>query len=143
VHKGACQIQAFNRRNGVLRKESKAMLQFIVQGMFVPPPPQGPFWALLDQSAEGQELMQAMQKSMLDLVREMFEHEKVMIHLLKFAATSKACATWKPWSGRVNSASSGSSGAAAPARRSGRWPCSRSERAAAVGSTVRPGRSCR
>jgi phytoene dehydrogenase-like protein len=67
-------------------EKSKAMLPIIVQGMFVPPPPQGPFWALLDQSAEGQELMQAMQKSMLDLVRETFEHEKVMIHLLKFAA---------------------------------------------------------
>ena len=66
--------------------KSKAILPIIVQGMFVPPPPQGPFWALLDQSAEGRELMQAMQRSMLDLVREMFTHEKVMIHLLKFAA---------------------------------------------------------
>jgi phytoene dehydrogenase-like protein len=67
-------------------EKSKALLPIIVQGMFVPPPPQGPFWALLDQSPEGQELMLAMQKSMLDLVREMFTHEKVMVHLLKFAA---------------------------------------------------------
>ena len=66
--------------------KSSALLPLMVAGMFVPPAPQGPFWALLDQSPEGRELMHAMQKSMLDLVREWFTHEKVMIHLLKFAA---------------------------------------------------------
>jgi phytoene dehydrogenase-like protein len=54
--------------------------------MFVPPPPQGPFWSLLDQSPQGQDLMQAMQKSMLEIVDELFESEKVKLHLLKFAA---------------------------------------------------------
>jgi phytoene dehydrogenase-like protein len=67
-------------------EQSKELLPLMVQGMFVPPLPQGPFWALLDQSPQGRGLMQAMQKSMLDLVRENFEHEKVMVHLLKFAA---------------------------------------------------------
>jgi phytoene dehydrogenase-like protein len=66
--------------------KSKELLPLIVQGMFVPPVPQGPFWALLDQSAEGRELMHAMQKSMLDIVDEWFEHDKVKVHLLKFAA---------------------------------------------------------
>ncbi len=65
---------------------SAAVLPMIVQGMFVPPPPQGAFWALLDQSAEGRTLMHAMQKSMLDIVNEHFEHDKVKVHLLKFAA---------------------------------------------------------
>ncbi|WFU41526.1 NAD(P)/FAD-dependent oxidoreductase [Bradyrhizobium sp. CB82] len=67
-------------------EKSAKLLPLIVQGLFVPPAPQGAFWALLDQSREGQELMQIMQRSTLDLVREMFENEKVMIHLLKFAA---------------------------------------------------------
>ena len=67
-------------------EQSKQLLPLMVQGMFVPPLPQGPFWALLDQSPQGRGLMQAMQKSMLDIVREIFEHEKVMVHLLKFAA---------------------------------------------------------
>jgi phytoene dehydrogenase-like protein len=66
--------------------KSAQLLPMMVAGMFVPPVPQGPFWALLDQSPQGRELMHAMQKSMLDLVREWFVHEKVMIHLLKFAA---------------------------------------------------------
>jgi phytoene dehydrogenase-like protein len=66
--------------------KSAQILPLIVSGMFVPPPPQGPFWALLDQSAEGRELMRNMQMSMLDIVREWFTDERVMVHLLKFAA---------------------------------------------------------
>jgi phytoene dehydrogenase-like protein len=66
--------------------KSAELLPLIVAGMFVPPVPQGALWALLDQSPQGRELMHAMQKSMLDIVREWFESEKVMIHLLKFAA---------------------------------------------------------
>lgn len=65
--------------------KSKAILPLITAGMFVPPVPQGPFWALLDQSAEGREIMHAAQKSLLDLVTELFTDEKVKIHLLKFA----------------------------------------------------------
>jgi len=65
--------------------KSKAVLPLITAGMFVPPVPQGPFWALLDQSSEGREIMHAAQKSLLDLVNELFTDEKVKIHLLKFA----------------------------------------------------------
>ena len=65
--------------------ESAKILPIIVQGMFVPPPPQGPFWALLDQSPEGRRLMRAMQMSMLDIVNERFTHDKIKVHLLKFA----------------------------------------------------------
>lgn len=66
--------------------QSTRILPMMVQGMFVPPVPQGALWALLDQSAEGRALMHVMQKSMLDVAREYFESEKVIIHLLKFAA---------------------------------------------------------
>jgi phytoene dehydrogenase-like protein len=67
-------------------ERSAALQPLMVQAMFVPPPPQGVFWALLDQSVEGRALMQIMQKSMLDVVNEYFSHEKVKVHLLKFAA---------------------------------------------------------
>ena len=65
--------------------KSRQILPIVTQGMFVPPVPQGPFFALLDQSAEGREVLDAVQKSLLDVAREWFEHEKVMIHMLKFA----------------------------------------------------------
>jgi phytoene dehydrogenase-like protein len=67
-------------------QQSAAILPLMLQGMFVPPPPQGVFWALLDQSPEGRVLMHVMQKSMLDIVDELFTHDKVKIHLLKCAA---------------------------------------------------------
>ncbi len=66
--------------------ESAKLLPLMVEGMFVPPVPQGPFWALLDQSAEGRALMLAMSRSMRDIVEEWFESDKVKVHLLKFAA---------------------------------------------------------
>ncbi len=67
-------------------EQSAALLPMIVHGMFVPPPPQGALWAMLDQSPEGQALMHVMQSSMLDVVNRHFRHDKVKVHLLKFAA---------------------------------------------------------
>jgi len=67
-------------------ERSVALQPLMVQGMFVPPPPQGAFWSLLDQSSEGRALMHVMQSSMLDLVNRYFTHDKVKVHLLKFAA---------------------------------------------------------
>jgi phytoene dehydrogenase-like protein len=66
--------------------QSAALLPLMLQGMFVPPAPQGMFWSLLDQSIEGRALMHVMQKSMLDIVNETFVHDKVKVHLLKCAA---------------------------------------------------------
>jgi phytoene dehydrogenase-like protein len=66
--------------------KSQETLPLIAAGMFVPPVPQGSFWALLDQSPQGRELMRIMQSSMLDIVNEWFEHDKTKVHLLKFAA---------------------------------------------------------
>lgn len=67
-------------------EKSAGLLPLMVQGMFVPPPPQGMFWSLLDQSTEGRELMHVMQKSMLDIVNEHFRHDKTKIHLMRSAA---------------------------------------------------------
>jgi phytoene dehydrogenase-like protein len=69
---------------------SKQILPLLTSSLYVPPAPQGTFFAMLDQSPEGRDIMAAMQKSVYDLVTEWFEHEKVIIHLLKF--TSEALA---------------------------------------------------
>jgi phytoene dehydrogenase-like protein len=71
------------------RKFAQASLEVVpllIEGMFVPPPPQGAFFAMLDQSAMGRNLLQTMQRSILDIVNEHFEHEKIKLHFLRFAA---------------------------------------------------------
>lgn len=62
------------------------IVPMVTQSLFTPSPAQGPFYALLDQSPEGQEIFRALQMSKLDICREWFESEKLIIHLLKFAA---------------------------------------------------------
>jgi len=71
------------------RKFAQASLEvipLIVQGMFLPPAPQGAFIGMLDQSPMGRNLMQTMQRSILDIVNEHFESEKIKLHFLRFAA---------------------------------------------------------
>jgi len=68
----------------IFARESSEILPMLTSALYVPPTPQGPFWALLDQSTEGRRLMHIFQKSALDLVKERFENEKVIVHLLKF-----------------------------------------------------------
>ena len=65
---------------------SRETLPLLVSGLFVPPVPQGSFWALLDQSPQGQRLMHMLQKSVMEILYEYFENEKVIIHLAKFAS---------------------------------------------------------
>jgi hypothetical protein len=66
--------------------QSNTLLPLTLQGLFVPPVPQGALWALLDQSINGRSLMHILQKSMLDIVNDHFNHDKVKILLLKCAA---------------------------------------------------------
>jgi phytoene dehydrogenase-like protein len=65
---------------------SMNIVPLVTQSLFVPPPAQGQFFAFLDQSLEGQEIFRALQLSKLEICREWFESDKVIIHLLKFAA---------------------------------------------------------
>ena len=69
-----------------LMNQTLSKLPHAVGAMFVPPSPQGVFWSQLDQSTEGQAMMRTIQRSMLEVVDEHFESEKVKIHLLKIAA---------------------------------------------------------
>jgi phytoene dehydrogenase-like protein len=71
------------RRFSDLAKQTMPML---VQGMYAPPAPFGSFVSLLDQSPEGRTLLRNLQRSIYDMVMEMFEHPKVQMHLLKFAS---------------------------------------------------------
>jgi phytoene dehydrogenase-like protein len=65
---------------------SMQIVPMVMQSLFVPQPAQGQFYALLDQSTEGQEIFRALQMSKLDICREWFENDKVITHLLKFSA---------------------------------------------------------
>jgi len=67
-------------------RRSLEIIPMIIQGMFVPPPPMGAFVGLLDQSSMGRHLFQTMQRSILDLVNDYFENEKIKIHFLRVCA---------------------------------------------------------
>lgn len=64
------------------------MAPMMSQSMFSPPPPQGAFLAMLDQSAMGRNLMLTMQRSLLDVLDENFESEKLKVHFLRLAGES-------------------------------------------------------
>jgi phytoene dehydrogenase-like protein len=61
-----------------------AMAPLLTSGMFKPPLPFGSFMAMLDQSPLGQELIGSMLKSGTAVITEMFEHEKVQMHFMKW-----------------------------------------------------------
>ena len=61
-------------------------LDMLVMGMFSVPPSPGVQAAMLDQSAEGRELMRTQAISSWDLIEEWFEHPKVKIALARYAS---------------------------------------------------------
>ncbi len=65
-------------------EESKPMLHMLAEGMFNPPPPLGEFYAQLDRSPEGQQILRRLFMSGYDIVNKLFEHEKTKITMLKF-----------------------------------------------------------
>lgn len=68
---------------------SMKIVPMMTHGLFAPAPQQGTFYALLDQSQEGQDIFRALQMSKLDICKEWFENEKVMIHLLRFSVETQ------------------------------------------------------
>jgi phytoene dehydrogenase-like protein len=64
------------------------LLPMFVKGMFVPPVSNATLAALLEQSAEGRELIAVMSKSVYDVVNEWFENEQVKVHFMRFTAES-------------------------------------------------------
>jgi phytoene dehydrogenase-like protein len=71
-----------------LASASVELVPMMAHSMFSPPPPQGAFLALLDQSAMGRNLLLTMQRSLLDVINEHFESEKLKVHYLRLAGES-------------------------------------------------------
>jgi phytoene dehydrogenase-like protein len=67
-------------------KSVEAMGEMFTAGMFRPPLPFGQFFAMLDQSPEGQAMIGSMLQSAYDVVCRIYEHDKVRIHFLKWVS---------------------------------------------------------
>ncbi|MEA1672129.1 NAD(P)/FAD-dependent oxidoreductase [Nitrospirillum sp. BR 11163] len=67
----------------VFAQRSMEMLPMFVSGLYAPPLPMGAFIAMLDQSEEGREMLDAMSRSSVDIIDNLFEHPRVKMHLLK------------------------------------------------------------
>lgn len=69
-----------------LAVKAMAQIPLFLSGFYSPPLPMGAMVAMLDQSTEGRELFDAMQRSSLDIVNAVFTNDKVKIHLLRVIA---------------------------------------------------------
>jgi len=67
-------------------KRAIAMLPAFGAGMYAPPTPMGAFYAMMDGSEEGREVLDAMQRSSLEIANQSFESEKVRIWLLRLVS---------------------------------------------------------
>ncbi len=67
-------------------ERAMAMMPMFVAGLYAPPLPWGPFMAMLDMEAEGREMLDAMNRSCLDIVNREFQDDRVKIHLLKLVS---------------------------------------------------------
>ncbi|MFV5516892.1 phytoene desaturase family protein [Acinetobacter gerneri] len=62
------------------------LLPMFLSGFYSPPVPMGAMVAMLDQSPEGREIFDVMQRSTLDIVNQLFVHDKIKVHLLRVLA---------------------------------------------------------
>jgi phytoene dehydrogenase-like protein len=67
-------------------KRAMAMLPMFGAGMYAPPTPMGSFYSMMDGSDEGREVLDAMQRSSLEIANQSFESEKVKIWLLRLVS---------------------------------------------------------
>src|ERR1700736_517698 len=67
-------------------KRAIAMLPMFGAGLYVPPTPMGAFVTMLDGSEQGREVLEAMQRSSLEIANQSFESEKVKIWLLRLVS---------------------------------------------------------
>lgn len=69
-----------------LAQKSQELLPLIVEPLFVPPPPFGAFMAMMDQSTIGRNFIQTMHRSVLDILDEWFNDEKVKCHFMRLCS---------------------------------------------------------
>lgn len=67
-------------------KMSQGVLQMFMPGLYAPPPPLGELVAMLDRSDEGRLMLDYMNRDCLDLVNQLYENDKIKIHLLRLVS---------------------------------------------------------
>lgn len=67
-------------------KVSQGVLKMFMPGLYSPPPPLGELVAMLDRSDEGRLMLDYMNRDCLDLVNQLYESDKVKIHLLRLVS---------------------------------------------------------
>ncbi len=67
-------------------QRAMGVLPMIGAGMSAPPAPMGAMYSMLDGSEEGREILDAMQRSSLDICNQWFESERVKIWLLRLVS---------------------------------------------------------
>lgn len=72
-------------------KMSQQMLQIFMPGLYSPPPPLGELVAMLDRSDEGRLMLDYMNRDCLDLVNQLYESDKIKIHLLRLVSENLQC----------------------------------------------------
>jgi phytoene dehydrogenase-like protein len=72
-------------------KLSRQMLEFFMPGLYAPPPPLGELVAMLDRSDQGRLMLDFMSRDCLDLVNQLYESDKIKIHLLRLVSENLQC----------------------------------------------------
>ncbi len=72
-------------------KMSQQVLKMFMPGLYSPPPPLGELVAMLDRSDEGRLMLDYMNRDCLDLVNQLYESDKVKIHLLRLVSENLQC----------------------------------------------------
>ncbi|HSV52361.1 MAG TPA: NAD(P)/FAD-dependent oxidoreductase [Burkholderiaceae bacterium] len=67
-------------------KMSQDVLKAFMPGLYAPPPPLGELMAMLDRSDEGRLMLDYMSRDCLDLVNQLYESDKIKIHLLRLVS---------------------------------------------------------
>ena len=88
---------------------SLATLPLFLSSLYSPPPPMTAFVGMMDQSSEGRDIMQMLQRTPLDICNDWFENDKVKMHLLRLMSENLifwdelgAGATFFLWPGLVH-----------------------------------------
>ena len=65
---------------------SAEVLKVFMPGLYAPPPPLGELVAMLDRSDEGRLMLEYMTRDCLSLVNDLYESDKIKIHLLRLVS---------------------------------------------------------
>jgi len=72
-------------------KMSSDILKVFMPGLYAPPPPLGELVAMLDRSDEGRLMLEYMTRDCLSLVNDLYEHDRIKVHLLRLVSENLQC----------------------------------------------------